>query len=184
MVVDVSTGMPLPAGQMGEFIFKGPSSCRGYYDAEERNREAFTADGFCRSGDLMKIHDIGGARYISFEGRLKDVVSRGGEKVNCQEVEQALIDHPGVGAIAIVPMPDPVLGEKACAFIIASRGAAAPTVQEAGAFLATRGLARFKWPERIEVVKEFPTTSSGKVSKPRLRELIEATVNRELGQGC
>ena len=182
-IVDPVTGEELPDGELGEFCFKGPSSTRGYYDAEERNREAFTADSFCKSGDLMRVHVIDGARYVSFDGRVKDVVSRGGEKINCQEVERVLIDHPSVGAISIVPMPDPVYGERSCAFVIPARGAAPPTVKELGAFLEGAGLAKFKWPERVEIVEEFPTTSSGKLSKPRLREMISATLQSEQEAG-
>ena len=181
-IVDPASGAPLSPGELGEFLFKGPCSCRGYYDAEDRNKEAFTSDGFCRSGDLMRIHAIDGVNYVSFEGRVKDVVSRGGEKINCQEVERALINHPGIGAIAIVPMPDPTFGEKACAFIIPAREAKAPSVKEAGIFLEEAGLAKFKWPERVEIVTEFPITSSGKVSKPRLREIIADTLKQESGE--
>ena len=178
-IVDPTTGAELSDGEIGEFCFKGPSSTRGYYDAAERNLEAFTADGFCRSGDLMRAHLIDGVRYVSFEGRVKDVVSRGGEKINCQEVERVLIDHPSIGAISIVPMPDPVYGERSCAFVIPARDVAAPTVKDLGAFLEGAGLAKFKWPERIELVTEFPTTSSGKLSKPRLREMISAILQVE-----
>jgi 2,3-dihydroxybenzoate-AMP ligase len=178
-IVDPESGQPLPVGELGEFCFKGPSSSRGYFDAEDRNREAFTADGFCRSGDLMRAHLIDGVTYVSFEGRVKDVVSRGGEKINCQEVERVLIAHPGIGAVAIVPMPDAVYGERACAFIIPARDAAVPSMTEMGAFLERAGLAKFKWPERIECVAEFPMTSSGKISKPRLREMAAALVRTE-----
>ncbi|CAH1653301.1 AMP-binding protein [Chelatococcus asaccharovorans] len=183
-IVDPETGQELPDGELGEFCFRGPSSCRGYYDAEDRNSEAFTAEGFCKSGDLMRAHLIDGVRYVSFEGRVKDVVSRGGEKINCQEVERALINHPAVGAIAIVPMPDPVYSEKACAFVIPAKGAEPLTVAGAGAFLEKAGLAKFKWPERIEIVSEFPTTSSGKISKPLLKQRIAAQLDRERGEAA
>ncbi|KAA0575180.1 AMP-binding protein [Azospirillum sp. B21] len=178
-IVDPETGAELPEGQLGEFVFRGPSSCRGYFDAEERNREAFTPDGFCKSGDLMRIVRIDGQRYVTFEGRVKDVVSRGGEKINCQEVEKALIDHPAIGAIAVVPMPDPIFGERTCAFIIPNNGEKAPTVSEAGAYLDRAGIAKFKWPERIEEVNAFPMTSSGKISKPLLREEIKRILSEE-----
>jgi non-ribosomal peptide synthetase component E (peptide arylation enzyme) len=180
-IVDPESERPLPIGELGEFCFKGPSSARGYYDAEDRNKEAFTADGFCKSGDLMRIHEIDGVSYVSFEGRVKDVVSRGGEKINCQEVERVLIGHPGIGAIAIVPMPDPVYSERACAFIIPARENPAPNIKDMGAFLENAGLAKFKWPERIELVSEFPMTSSGKVSKPKLREIISDKLKSENG---
>ena len=182
-IADPLTGEELPDGEQGEFCFKGPTSARGYYDAAERNRDAFTADGYCRSGDLIRVHVIEGVRYIAFEGRVKDVVSRGGEKINCQEVERALSLHPAVGAVSVVPMPDPVYGERTCAFVIPARGASAPTVKDFGTFLEQAGLAKFKWPERVEIVTEFPTTSSGKLSKPRLREMIADILKSESETG-
>ncbi|GAA6147763.1 AMP-binding protein [Pseudooceanicola nitratireducens] len=178
-IVDPDTGEHLPNGCVGEFEFTGPSATRGYFDAEDRNREAFAADGWVKSGDLMKIHAIGGERILSFEGRVKDVVSRGGEKINCQEVERALASHPGVGAIACVPMPDQVFGERMCAFVIPAAGTTPPTVAGLGAHLEAAGLAKFKWPERVEIVSEFPQTSSGKTSKPLLRELIARQLTTE-----
>ena len=180
-IVDPETGEPLPDGTIGEMEFRGPSSTRGYYDAEERNRDAFTADGYCKSGDLMCIHRVDGKLYLSFDGRVKDVVSRGGEKINCQEVERALEQHPAVGTVATVPMPDRVYGERMCAFIIPKPGQTGPDVAEAGKFLETLGLAKFKWPERIEIVSEFPQTGSGKLSKPKLRDMITDMLRRELG---
>ena len=159
-------------GVEGECAFAGPYTIHGYYDAPERNRETFTSGGMYRSGDLMAFHDISGKRYYQFRGRTKDVVSRGGEKINCEEVEGIVIRHPAVVACAMVAMPDPVFEERACAFIVAQKGVPAPTVAELGAFLMQEGLAKFKWPERIEVVEEFPQTQSGKLSKPRLRTMI------------
>jgi non-ribosomal peptide synthetase component E (peptide arylation enzyme) len=166
-------------GEIGELAVRGPCTIRGYYDAEERNRETFTRDGFYRSGDLMRFREIDGKQYLAFEGRLKDVVSRGGEKINCQEVERLAINHPDIGAIAIVPMPDEAYGERACAFVIPAQDAAPITVPELGAFLEREGVAKFKWPERIEIVEDFPMTSSGKLSKPKLKEQISAILREE-----
>ena len=182
-IASPETGERLPDGELGELLYRGPTSCRGYFDAEERNVDAFTAEGFCKSGDLMRVREIDGQRYLAFEGRVKDVVSRGGEKINCQEVEGVLVNHPAIGAIAIVPMPDPVLGERSCAFVIPHKGERAPSVAEAGQFLEKAGLAKFKWPERIEEVAEFPTTSSGKLSKPLLREQIKRILDAEKPDG-
>lgn len=178
-IVDPETGAPVPHGVTGEMLFRGPSSTRGYFDAADRNRNAFTPDGYCRSGDLMRIHVVGGQHYLSFEGRLKDIVNRGGEKINCQEVERALGEHPDIGAVATVPMSDDVYGERMCAFIVPAAGRTAPDIRACGAFLQQLGLAKYKWPERIEVVSEFPQTGSGKLSKPKLRELIEQMLGQE-----
>ena len=159
-------------GVEGECAFAGPYTIHGYYDAAERNRETFTSGGMYRSGDLMMFHDVGGVRYYQFRGRTKDVVSRGGEKINCEEVEAIVGLHPALAACAVVAMPDPVYEERVCAYVVAHKGAAAPNVAELGAFLLEQGLAKFKWPERIEAVDEFPTTQSGKLSKPLLRKMI------------
>jgi non-ribosomal peptide synthetase component E (peptide arylation enzyme) len=168
----------LPDGEVGELAIRGPCTIRGYFDAEERNKVAFTSDGFYRSGDLMRIKVIADKRYLVFEGRLKDVVSRGGEKINCEEVERVASNHPSIVGIAIVAMPDRTYGERACAFVIPAPGNRV-TVPELGSFLERQGLAKFKWPERIEFVAEFPLTSSGKLSKPKLREQITSILEQE-----
>jgi 2,3-dihydroxybenzoate-AMP ligase len=178
-IVEPNTERDLPEGAIGELLVKGPCTIRGYYNAPERNREAFTSDGFYRSGDLIRFVRIGGERYLVFEGRVKDVVDRGGEKINCTEVENALILHSCVGAIACVAMPDPMYGERLCAFLVLRENAKAPSLDEIGKFLASYGLAKFKWPERIEFLDDLPMTTSGKVSKPILREKIAAILNTE-----
>jgi non-ribosomal peptide synthetase component E (peptide arylation enzyme) len=168
-------------GEIGELVIKGPCVIEGYFDAEERNRETFTSNGYYRSGDLCGFKAIGGKRYLTFEGRIKDVVSRGGEKINCMEVETVAQAHPKIGSIVIVPMPDPVYEERACAFVVPTPGAEPITVAELGAFLEKAGMAKFKWPERIEIVSDLPMTSSGKVSKPRLKEIISDKLRKEAG---
>lgn len=167
-------------GEIGELICRGPYTIRGYYDAPERNRDAFTADGFYRSGDLLSMRRAeNGDAYYVFEGRLKDVINRAGEKVNCDEVERALRGFPGLLDIALVAMPDDVYIEKGCAFVCMQKGSAAPTVSAFGEFLRAKGLAKFKWPERVEVIDALPTTSSQKISKPLLRQLIADKLRSE-----
>ncbi|WP_423456215.1 AMP-binding protein [Ottowia sp. VDI28] len=159
-------------GVIGECAFAGPYTIHGYYDAADRNAQTFTSHGFYRSGDLMLFRDIGGVRYWQFCGRTKDVVDRAGEKVNCEEVELLVSRHPAVTSAGVVGMPDKVYGERICAFITLADQHAAPTVAALGIFLQEQGLARFKWPERIEVLAELPLTKSGKLSKPLLKQLI------------
>lgn len=166
-------------GVEGECAFAGPYTIHGYFDAPDRDREAFTSDGFYRSGDLMSFHDIDGVRHYKFCGRTKDVVDRGGEKINSGEIELMLAGHPDVATVAVVGMPDPVYRERVCAFLILKSGAQTPTVKSIGAFLEQSGVAKFKWPERIEVVKEFPMTGSGKLSKPQLRKTITDMLEAE-----
>ncbi|MFK3788841.1 AMP-binding protein [Pseudomonas piscis] len=166
-------------GEIGEPAFKGPYTIHGYFRAEERNRETFTRDGYYRSGDLMYTKVLDGKTYFVFCGRLKDLVSRGGEKINCEEVELAVAGHPAVAAVAAVGYPCPVFDERLCAALVLRDGFAAPTVAELGAFLEDYGLAKFKWPERIEVLEAFPLTASGKLSKEKLREQVKANVLHE-----
>ncbi|HTZ01588.1 MAG TPA: AMP-binding protein [Xanthobacteraceae bacterium] len=166
-------------GEVGELAIKGPCVIEGYFDAEERNREAFTSKGYYRSGDLCRFKIIDGIRYLTFEGRIKDVVSRGGEKINCMEVETVAQAHPKIASIVIVPMPDPVYEERACAFVVSRPGVEPITVRELGAFLENAGMAKFKWPERIEIVSDLPMTASGKVSKPKLKAVIAEKLKRE-----
>lgn len=166
------TEEPAAPGEIGEPAFKGPYTIHGYYRAEERNRETFTSDGYYKSGDLMQAKRIGDKTYYVFCGRLKDLVSRAGEKINCEEVEMAVAGHPAVAAVVAVPYPDPVYDERLCAVLILREGYAAPTVQELGAYLQDYGLAKYKWPERIEIVSEFPLTASGKLSRQALRDHV------------
>ncbi|MGC3985613.1 MAG: AMP-binding protein [Pseudorhodoferax sp.] len=169
----------LEEGVEGECAFAGPYTIHGYYNAPERNKETFTSGGFYRSGDLMLFRDIGGQRYYKFCGRTKDVVDRRGEKINCEEVEGVVCRHPAVGVASVVGMPDPAFGERVCAFMVLKPGATAPTVKELGEFLQAQGLAKFKWPERVEVVSEFPLTKTGKLSKPLLKQAITQTLAAE-----
>jgi len=160
-------------GVEGECAFLGPYTIHGYFDAAERNKETFTSHGYYRSGDLMVFHEVEGKRYYQFRGRTKDVVDRAGEKVNCEEVESLLNRHRKVFTSAVVGMPDPVYGERICAFMTLTDAVQSPSVQEIGEFLKEQGLAKFKWPERIEVVSELPLTKAGKLNKPALKVMIK-----------
>jgi len=163
---------PVSPGQMGELCFRGPSSLRGYFKAPEANLAALTSDGFCRTGDIVTAHVIDGKTYYRFEGRLRDNINRGGEKIGCEEVEEFVSKHPAVLDAKLIAMPDPVYGEKGCIFVIPQPGEAAPSVGELADFLVSQGLAKFKCPERVEVVEEFPVTRVGKVDKPAMKKQI------------
>jgi non-ribosomal peptide synthetase component E (peptide arylation enzyme) len=168
-------GTDVEAGGMGELWCRGPYTIRGYFRAPERNREAFTADGFYRTGDLVRLDRSGN---LVVEGRIKDVINRGGEKINAEEIEAHLIAHPAVSAAAVVAMPDAVLGEKACAYVCLrdSETFALSVMRE---FLAARGIAQFKWPERIEIVDRLPLTNVGKIRKTELRRDITEKIAAE-----
>lgn len=164
------TGEEVADGEMGEFVTRGPYTLGGYYKADEKNRESFTSDGFLRSGDLMKCRTVDGRRYYIFQGRIKDIVKRAGESISCEEIERAVRGLPGIIDVAVVPVPDEIYIEKACACLILAPGAQAPTIPNMGEHLREAGLAKFKWPEHIVVFDAFPMTKSGKLSKPLLRE--------------
>jgi len=169
----------LPEGETGELLVRGPCTIRGYYNSPERDAEAFTADGFYRSGDLMSFRTVQGVRNLVFRGRVKDVIDRGGEKINCSEVEGVIATHPSVGAVACVAMPDPLYGERMCAFIALKEGETDLMMKALTEHLGAQGLAKFKWPERVELVAELPMTTSGKVSKPLMREIIANKLQAE-----
>ena len=172
-------GAPAPEGTVGELCFRGPSSLRGYYNAPEATRDGMTPDGFVRTGDMMRAHRDGGRLFYAFEGRIRDNVNRGGEKIGCEEVEALVSRHPAVSDAKLVAMPDPIYGERGCIYLILRPDHAAPGVADLVAFLSQAGLAKFKCPERIEIVDEFPTTRVGKLDKPALRQMIADTLAAE-----
>jgi len=177
-VLEVGTEHEVPDGELGELACRGPYTIPGYYRAAAHNAATFTSDGFYRTGDLAVRHVVDGRAYYSIEGRLKDVINRGAEKIHAEEVEEVLVRHPDVHNAALVAMPDPALGERGCVFLIVEAGAIPPTVAGLGEFLRGQGLAKYKWPERVEIVEEFPLTNVGKVSKKELRERLGAVVGR------
>lgn len=178
-LIDPETQQPVPEGQMGEMCFRGPSTLTGYFNNPEANAEAYTSDGFYRTGDIMTAHRVDGVLNYAFEGRLRDNINRGGEKIGCEEVEGHVSQHPAVADAKLIAMPDPYYGEKACVFIIPRPGMQAPDVKELGDFLIGRGLAKYKCPERVEVMQEFPVTRVGKVDKPAMKRLIAELLQRE-----
>jgi 2,3-dihydroxybenzoate-AMP ligase len=172
-------GHPLEPGATGELEVRGPYTVRGYYRAPEINREAFTADGFYRTGDMLRVDQHGD---LIVEGRKKDLINRGGEKISSEEIENLLLGHPKIQNVAVVAMPDAVMGERACAFVVPRPGDGF-TLTEITAFLHEKQIARFKFPERLEVVERFPLTSVGKVSKKGLREEIARKLENERAVG-
>ena len=168
-------GREVPDGEIGELLCRGPYTLRGYFRAPEHNPRAFTPDGFYRTGDLMRRHPSGN---LIVEGRKKDLINRGGEKISAEEVENLILSHPAVRNAACVPMPDPVLGERMCAYIILRSGATI-RLEELVGFLTEKGLAKFKLPERVELVPEFPISPFGKVSKLDLTKRIALKLQAE-----
>jgi cyclohexanecarboxylate-CoA ligase len=159
-------GHPVGPGEEGEIWARGPELFLGYKDAS-LDAEAFDAERFFRTGDLGVLDPDG---YLIVTGRVKDIVIRAGEKFSAKEIEDLLFEHPKVRSVAIVPVPDPRVGERACAVVVPADPAAPPSLDELTAFLEARELSRRKLPERLEIVDELPLTASGKVQKHVLRE--------------
>jgi cyclohexanecarboxylate-CoA ligase len=163
-IVDPKTLADVEPGVPGELLARGPEMFVGYLDPA-LDVDAFVDDGWFRTGDLA-VYD---GEYLTIVDRLKDIIIRGGENISAQEVEALLVTHPAIAEAACVAMPDPVMGERVCAYVIAAP-AAEPTLDDVRAHLLARGLARFKLPERLEVRAALPRTASGKVQKSPLRE--------------
>jgi 2,3-dihydroxybenzoate-AMP ligase len=170
-------GNEVADGEVGELVTRGPYTIRGYYNAPQINARAFTADGFYRMGDYVRKS----GRYLTAEGRKNDLINRGGEKISVDEVENLILKHPAVRSVAIVAMSDPVFGERACAFVILGPDAAL-TFEELSGFLLKQKIAKFKLPERLEIMSEFPVSGAGKILRRTLRELIETKLRSERTQ--
>lgn len=158
-------GRALGAGSEGELEVRGVSVVDGYFENQEATAAAFGSDGWFRTGDTATIDAEG---YVALTGRLKDIINRGGIKINPVDVEEAIGRHPSVAQCAIAPVPDPVLGEKACAYVVLKPGCRI-TLADVTAWLAQQAIAKIKWPERLEVIAEMPLTPTRKVIKGRLR---------------
>jgi salicylate---CoA ligase len=166
-IVDAD-GHDLPDGQPGALLTRGPYTPRGYYRAPEQNARAFTPDGWYASGDVVRRRSDGN---LVVEGRDKDMINRGGEKISAEEVENLLYRMPGIAQVAAVAAPDAELGERICVFVVPEPG---PPITLGGIRdgMAAAGVARFKWPERLEIVTELPATKVGKLDKKALRDML------------
>src|SRR5438874_5936289 len=166
-------GREVGPGEVGELTCRGPYTLRGYYGVPEYNAKAFTRDGFYCSGDLMRRHPSG--NYV-VEGRRKDLINRGGEKISAEEIENLILSHPAVQNVACVPVPDPSLGERMCACVVLRKGRSLNLPQLVD-FLMKKEIAKFKLPERLEIVDELPVSTFGKVSKKALAEMAARNAN-------
>ncbi len=158
----------VPSGEVGELCCRGPYTLHGYYGVPEYNAIAFTPDGFYRSGDLMRQHPSG--NYM-VEGRKKDLINRGGEKISAEEVENLILSHPSVKNVACIAIPDPIMGERMCACVLLRTGTSL-AFAELSEFLRAKEIAKYKLPERLEIMDDFPLSTFGKVSKKTLVEIV------------
>ena len=178
-LLEPGTERVVAPGELGEVCFRAPSMLRGYFRMPEVNKTIHTSDGFFRTGDIMAMQMIENRPCYSFRGRMRDNISRGGEKFGAEEVETIIGRHPDVLDVKVVAMPDRMYGERACAYLIMVPGAPELTVEALGDFLLEQGLAKFKLPERIEMIDLFPVTRVGKVDKQVLRTIIAEKLARE-----
>lgn len=169
LIVD-DAGHEVPRGTPGHLLTRGPSVIRGYFRAPQLNAECFTPDGFYRTGDIIERDERG---YVTVVGRSKDQINRGGEKIAPEEVENGLLAHPDVHDVSVVGVPDPVLGERVKAYVIAREGSDGSRLRlgTLRQFLRERGIAAYKQPDVLEIVAEFPRTAVGKISKRDQRKV-------------
>lgn len=161
---------PVADGAIGHLLTRGPYTIRGYYRAEEHNANSFTPDGFYRTGDLVRLREDG---CIVVEGRAKEQINRGGEKIATEEVEQAIMTHQRVALAALIAVPDDVMGEKSCLCVKwqvqEDDPSAIRLAMQLRQYLQQYGLATFKIPDRIEFLDQFPYTAFGKIDKKQLK---------------
>jgi 2,3-dihydroxybenzoate-AMP ligase len=162
-------GNEVPPGVEGELVSKGPGVFTGYFKSQEENSQIFTPDGFFKTGDKARKDQFGN---ITITGRIKDIINRGGEKISALDIENRMSEHPAIRDVAVVGMPDLVLGERICAYVILMPGARLSS-DEIIAFLKDKGASVQQLPERMEFIEELPVTKVGKVDKKVLREDIK-----------
>ena len=155
--------------QEGEIATRGPNIFSGYYNAPDLTAKAIDAQGWYYSGDLGIMDKDG---FIRITGRIKDVIIRGGENISSKELEDIILQHPKVYEASVVAMPDARLGEKTCVYVTLNDPGAVFTFQEMTALFAAANIAKYKFPERLEIIEHMPKTASGKVQKNRLRKDI------------
>ena len=175
-LVDPETGEEVTeVGDVGELLYKGPNVISGYFRQPDFTKTAFDEDGFFHTGDLFQIEE---GNFVSFVDRKKDIVIRGGFNISTQEVENMLVGHPKVLDVAAVAMPDERLGERGCVYVVPREGEKI-TLDELTSFMKEKGIAIYKLPERLEVVKELPRNPVGKILKATLRKDIENKIKSE-----
>jgi len=164
-------------GETGELWCRGPYTIRGYYKSSDRNKQAFTPDGYYRTGDLVRMDEYGN---VIWSGRIKDCIDRGGEKVNAEEVEEHILKFEKVKEVAVVAMPDREMGERVCVFAVPKPGEVFSLEELSDFLLNERNIAKFKLPDRLELLDELPVTALGKtVDKKHLRDKIAGMLKSE-----
>ena len=169
IVVD-DEDQPVKTGEVGNAIYRGPHQCVGALADEDRVAKMFTKNGWLRSGDLISLDT---ENYLTVRGRTKEVINRGGYKYSPREVEDVLEKHLAIKAVAVTSTPDDRLVERACVFVVLVDGESV-TLSEIQELLKLHGVAQFKWPEDLRIIKELPMTPSGKVKRFVLAEILNS----------
>jgi len=168
-------GNDLPLNTSGELVLKGPCVFTGYYNNPEENKAVFTKDGFFRTGDVAKIDEKG---YIRLTGRIKEMINRGGESISATEIERLITRYPDVAEVAVIAMPDPLMGERVCAYIQPKAGAKM-SFDEVIRFLKGQKASVLQLPERIEFIDAMPYTGAEKLDKKSLLVDIEKKLHAD-----
>ena len=168
MRITADDGTPQPPDTEGELEIRGYSVFPGYFGNEAANREAFRDGGWFRTGDLGTIDETG---HLELTGRLKDIINRGAIKINPSDIENLMMGHPAIVDAAIIPVPDEVYGERACLCVTLAPGAALD-LAGATSWLADNGVAKMRWPERLEIMDAMPMTPTRKIIKGELAKRI------------
>lgn len=172
LVVD-DDDQPVERGVVGHLLTRGPYTIRGYYRAEKHNAETFTPDGFYRTGDLVSVTEDG---HLSVQGRSKDQINRGGEKISVPEIEDCLLQISGVSEVALIPVADEYLGERACAVLTLQESNIALRLPDVRRFMKALGVADYKIPDFVFTLPSLPKTAFGKINRNILRKEIESTL--------
>jgi fatty-acyl-CoA synthase len=165
-ITDPATGQTLPPGETGELCSRGYHIMKGYYKMPDKTSEAIDKDGWLHTGDLASMDENGNC---TIQGRLKDMIIRGGENIYPREIEEFLYTHPAIQDVQVVGIPDKKYGEEVAAFI-RTRNCASVSAEEIRNFCKDQ-ISFHKIPRYIYFVEEFPTTASGKIQKYKLREM-------------
>lgn len=172
-IVDPETGQILTeVGAVGELAYKGPNVMAGYFRRPDLTAKAFDDEGYFYTGDLFQIKD---GNCIGFFDRKKDIIIRGGYNISAQEVENTLLAHPKIADVAAVGMPDDVLGERTCVYVV-PKPEQEVSLEELKSFMKEQGVAVYKLPERLEIVDEIPRNPVGKILKSVLREDLKEKI--------
>jgi non-ribosomal peptide synthetase component E (peptide arylation enzyme) len=162
-------GAVVDPDQPGELFARGPGCCVGFFADVERTAATFDTDGWVRSGDLLTMTDDG---YVTVVGRRKEILIRGGVNIAPREIEDLLVAMPEIERAAVVGLPDERLGERMCACVVLTAGVESLSLDDIAVALLATGLARYKLPERLEILTDLPMTASGKVQKHEIVRLL------------